>query len=728
MDRTNLPPEFLAALQAGQAAPPQGPDPRDSLPTPWAPSSMGPGGPIDPTLVNRTQPTFAPSGGVPMSDFEPFGANQGYGDPVMAQVLATVPTSPVGKIPPFSLNVVDRGKPDVGDIQMWANVDSAHWGGRNDRISRDVMIYRQHEGGTPSDFDPEYDIQWISAAMSNLVNRLANMMGGLDPVYESQYRDEATEDASQAIENFGYWSRGLDRRYYARSSSGNLQRDEFFYLLLHGAIAMRVLPDVADEHYPFTVSLLDPSTCYPTWGGPKSGLTRMIRIYNQSVSEILDTYERFTPGLAKKLLGRFGKGNDGSAAGEFMNQQVEIIEYYDSTYRGVITRDGIEILAVKKHGYDFVPFVYVTAVGEPKGMQTPSGRYVVSSSRGVMTRGVTTNEDFREKGVSVLHYLINTNRIKEAIFTLMYAEIEKASAPPTMRYRAAQLMNTDIPDYDFSRNGKNAAFLGLEKVESMPTSMRPTDVAPALQQIDQDFSGGSLNPAAQGMEMGANASGYSLDTLIATAKELILPYLQAYENKEAMVLEMKLRYYRDLIAEMVPIKVPNKPLYGSANAMTDLTVDMVDSVGVFVNVKMRNITDQTRAQLAQTATMLMQSGLYSQRAAMDLVGVANPDKMFSDILAEKALQHPLMQDLFAIPGALKARGATDLANIWGQTVGLQALMQSGLGGTGQPGATPGPPGSGTPAPPDQGGQSNTGSAGAMNSPSPGGPAAGQGRQ
>jgi hypothetical protein len=404
---------------------------------------------------------------------------------------------------------------------MYANQDKTYWLGRDERISRDVMIYRQHESGVPRDFDDMDDTRFISSAMSNLVNRLANMMSGLEPHYEAQYKDDQTETASQAIENFAYWSRNIDRRLYAKSTSGNLQRDEFIFLLLHGALCARVLPDVGDDHYPFVVSLVDPATVYPTWGGPKDGLIRVTRIYNQTIANVISEYGARNPKLQKDLMAKFGA--DKADINSFMNQEIQIIEYYDTHQRAVFEYSGIEIMPVKDHGYDFVPWVYITAVGEPSAMQTPHGRYTTVNARGTWSRSVTVKEELREKGVSVLHYLINTHRLTEAIYTLLYAEIEKAGNPPTMRYRAPQLMKTEIPETDYRRGGLNSGYLGLEKLEGLPTSSRPTDVAPTLQQLDRDFSTGALNPAANGMEMGANASGYSLDTLIASAKELIPP-------------------------------------------------------------------------------------------------------------------------------------------------------------------------------------------------------------
>jgi hypothetical protein len=342
-----------------------------------------------------------------------------------------------------------------------------------------------------------------------------------------------------------------------------------------------------------------------------------------------------------------------------------------------------------------------------------------------------------------MHYLINTHRLNEALNTLLYAEVEKAADPATMRYRAAQLMGQDLPEVDYKKGGTNEAMMGLEKLEGLPTSPHPTDVSPLKQSLSEDWIGGSMAmPGMGGLDVGSQASGYSLDTLIASAKELVLPYLQAFENFEMLVFEKKLEQARDIVLPVMSLSAPATSLYGANAGIHTITTQDLSAVGTKVKVKVKNLNDQNRPAITQSVVAQMQAGLISQKYGMDQVGIKNPNKMFAEILSEKALQHPQVMDMFSIPSALQYMGAEDLAQFWLQVVvqpqilQMQQTMGGGMPGApppgpGAPGQPPGPPGG--PLPTGPGGPENTppSQGGQMNPPAPltppGGPEPGQGR-
>jgi len=613
-------------------------------------------------------------------------------------------------------------KPDLDDISAYAQSDKRFYTRRNNRFARDTEIFRQWQSGVPSDFDEIEDVRWIGAAMSNLVNRMANLMGGLEVYIEAPYKDDPGEESAQKIEDFLYNCLDYNRRLYARGGGASLQRDEFFYLFLRGWLVGRVLPDLADQDYPFAADVLDPATCYPIWGSDKAGMTRMTRQYSQTSAELLATYGPFNPKLKDRML--FDLGTDGSTKiSEHLTKEWTVIEYWDQDWRGVMTSDGLEVLPVKEHGLRGVPFVMVSAVGEPKGFQSPdSASGYMDPVYGPMPTGNSGSMDQAQKGVSVMHYLINTHRLGEALKTLLYAEVEKASDPATIRYRAPQLLGTDVPDVDYKRKGTNEAAMGLEKLEGLPTSPHPTDLSPLLQSLDQDWVGGAMAaPGAGGMDVGPNASGYSLDTLIASAKELVLPYLHAFENYKMLTFQMKLEQCQDIILPLMPLSAPQTSTYGANAGIHTITSQDLDAVGTEVRVRVKNINDSNRPAVIQSAIQRLQAGLISQKAAMDETGVRNPDKMFAQILSEKALQHPMVQDMFAIPSALQNMGAQDLANFWLQAVVMPQIQQQQMqmGAMGPGGVPGGPPG----GPPNQGGTSNVPQPGAP----PGGPPPGLGR-
>lgn len=730
-----LPPEFLAALQGG-ALPPgggpsvlgPGPGPGMAPPPglPGAQTALGPGGiPFDAQANPGPPPGVlaGPPGGIPggMNGQLP-GIPPGP-DPILGQMMAAAPPTPPrpprrrGPKPP---------KPDLDDIFAFAQADKRYYTRRNNRFARDTEIFRQWQSGVPSQFDEVEDLRWIGSAMSNLVNRMANMMGGLGLFIDAPYKDDAGEESAQKIEDFLYTCLDYERTCYARGGGASLQRDKFFYLFLRGWLAGRILPDLGDDDYPFNNAVLDPATCYPIWGADKSGMTRMTRQYSQTAAQLVADYGPVNRQLTRDVLG--GMTSDGTRdLGAFLTREFTVIEYWDGGYRGVMTADGITVLPVTAHDLASVPFVMVAAVGEPKDFQSPDAASgYMDPIYGPLPTGNNDAMDQAQKGVSVMHYLINTHRLSEALNTLLYAEVEKASNPATMRYRAAQLMGNDLPEVDYRAGGTNEAVMGLEKLEGLPTSPHPTDVSPLKQALDADWVGGSMAmPGAGGLDFGSQASGYSLETMIANAKELVLPYLQAYENFEMLIVEKKLEQARDIVLPLMSLSAPATSLYGAGAGIHTITSQDLDAVGTRVTIKIKNINDQNRPALTQAVVAQMQAGLISQKYGMDAVGIRNPDKMFAEILAEKALQHPAVMDMFAIPSALQFMGAEDLANFWLQAVVQPQIMQQQqmMAGGAAPGGG-GPPGPGGPSgPPNQGGMPNPPVPGA----GPGGPEPGQGR-
>ncbi len=716
-----LPPELMSALGSPGAPPPGqgGPAPA----APFLPSTVGPG-PTAPTAMgasmNDLPPEMLPGaeraffGGGPAQNATqlmgaPFGApapgtlpNAGPAnapvDPILLQIMSGNSPLIANNKPPKKNGSLR--KPDMSQVVEYSRRDREVWKDRNDRMARDIRIFRQGEGGVPSLFDPEEDLQFLSAAMSNLVNRLSNMMSGIAIQVESPSHDEQSDADAQTVENWCHWDQEQIRLQYADDRSGVRQRDEFFYLLLHGVICARVLPDISDPDYQWTDDLMDPSTCYPVFGNGKQGLIRMTRVYTSSVGEILDTYSTVNRGLDQTILNHLGETTF-SIAG-VLHRKLELVEYWDRRWRAVCLNDGTPILPVVEHGYGRVPFVYVTAIGEPMSMQTPNGEYAIKDPvLGGLRVPVGDVFDMSQKGVSVIHYLVNTHRLREAIYTILYGQIEKAANPALIRYRAPQLMGKDAPTYDLRAGGNNYAVMGLEKIEAIPTSPAPTDVSPTIQALEQEQMAGGMNPASQGMEMGANASGYALDTLIAVAKEMILPYLQAFENYLMLKFRLKLELFRDVIGEFYSLRIPEKGLYGRPRAIRELTIEVVNRVGCHVKVKAKNTSDSAKMAQAQYATTMMSAGLMSQRAAMSEAGIDDPTAMLNEVLADNAMQHPQIMQLYGIPLALEARGATNLAQMWMEIVAKpviqelmmqQAMMSNPMmaaqGGAGGGGSTP----------------------------------------
>ena len=710
MDRTRIPPELLM----GQAAPSMpemgGPPIVDGI-TQEAPNRFQPpgpqmtGGPMGagggmgvqgPT--DDLQSPLAPA--VRPDDPSAQGGAQDGRDPVLDQLLARIEQDGPNE---RKMEAERRGKvpkPKIGDIESVAVRDKERHAQLIDRFTRDVALFRQDTSFLPNSFKKDREMAVPSTELSTLVNKISNMFAGVSQIYEIDYDNMEEEKSAQVIEDALYDFRKRAKRAYSRNIGGSLQRDEFWYLLLYGRYVKRILPDLGDRRNPWNDPLLDPATCFPTFGGGKRGMTRMVRVYEATAGEVVADYGHAIPNLERKIAKKMGYDNY-SGASDWMDETGEVVEYWDTWWRYVSFR-GEEIMPITAHELGEVPFVYEVVGGEPQGMASPGGAWVSYDNRtqSVVRYGSDSKHDMSQKGVSVFHYLVNTHKVKEMLMTIMYNEVEKATDPATITYRAPHLGGTEPPPLDTKRGGNNSRQLNMEQVEGIPTSPRPTDFAPLYQTLQEEMIQGSLAPGAFGAEQGSNVTGSGMDSMINNMKDFVMPYIVAWENGQAKEAEIKLNQYYNVISDSITLRVPNHDSNGKGDGeINDLTKFDIDAVGTTVDVHMTGMTMQNEAQMIAAMNQAVQAGFYSQRHAMTKLNVENPTRMLNEIITEKAMQHPEVMENFIIPEGLSAAGAEELMKMWLQIVVMPKMMMMQQSG-GMPPGMGGPEGGGSQAAPN----------------------------
>lgn len=709
MDR--LPPEFLQTLQ--QPEPEIPPAPEYGLSLTQAPAGMPP----EMGMPPMDQGMGMPPQGMPGPTANPNVVPTPPGTETDATLAIMLQQAPATIEP----EPKKRRKPDIDLIVGIANSLELMYSERNSRINRDIALYRQDVSFVPGDFDKRHDTPVVSAKIPNLVNKLANMLAAPEPRVIIPFSDELSKISSQAMENFGYWCRKLTKKYYSRSGGGNLQWDEMFYLLLHGTLVARILPDTNDRDYPFTFSLINPAQCYPYFKGDKAGLDTMVHKYQATAADVIGTFA-VDDADEKRLLREMGFDSDTDVR-DFHEQEGETIEYWDTEWRAVLWRDTV-IMPPTRHRLGRVPFVVVSAKGEPKSLSTPlSVRSTYVDEYGNTGYGPGRGEDMAHKSVSVFHHLIHTNKLLEITHTLHLMEVEKALNPPTITYVAPQYLGQDPGPLNLRKRGNNRRILNFHKVEAVPTSPRPTDVAPLLNTAVNDFAEGSLPAVAHGNESGSNISGFAVESLIAVAKDATLPYTLAWEVYLAQVIEMKLNLYKKFVLPIFSIQVPSSRRTYGVTPLVELNSELMGQASIDVEVKLWAMSQQMLPGQINAAAMAVQAGFWSLRKAMEHTGSTDPDRDFQDIISERAIQHPEIMENFLIPQAFMSRGQENLAELWNFFV-LMPKVQAMMMGGGPPGAIPGIPQS-TQAP-ESNGQSNP-TMGDNARSTGGGPEEGQGR-
>jgi hypothetical protein len=711
MDRTQIPPELLGL--APGATPPV-PVQQPGYPAPnTAPAPVAP--PTQPTSALAVLPgadqAFPPVDPAMMAQAEAGVTPQ---DSILASLLGGTQLTPVD---PEALKPDNQRRgyfplPDEGYMEECTHSDYERYRLLLERFGRDLTLYRQkHRPNVPPLFDPLKEIAFKSATISNIVNKLTNMASASDWRHVVPFKDEKSKVNSQIAENWYTYLRQCEEEAYAiGGGDASLQWDEFFYLFQFGRVVCRILPDVEDTQHPYNESLLDPSTCFPVFGDSKNGMIRMTRRYESRVIDVIKTYGAFDPNLEEKIVAKlaYEKGE----VGRYYNETGTVWEYWDSWNRGVRFKDIWLMRTSHKLGY--VPFVYVTARGEPRGVVTPEteGLYVDEYGNAF---SATSREDLVEKGVSVFHHIINTNKMTEVVYTLLLSEVMKAQNPAMITYSAPQMAGTSPPPVRMTPGANNQRVLNAQRVEIVPTSPRPTDTSPVLNKVSADTTEGTINPAMYGSMDGSNIAGFAVESLISAARDTILPYTQAFERYQGLKAKMRAKLYLSHIA-LSPggiMSVAMEGQYGSSPS-ADVTPEVIKSTGPKVEVELVGVSDAALPSMINMSAQAVKEGLWSRRKAMEKLGEKDPAKMLEDIIAERAIEHPEIMENIIIPQVFMRQGQNDLAYMWGLMVVMPKLMQTmgglmgGMGGVpGMPSSPPGMPGpQASPSGPQQNGQSN----------------------
>jgi hypothetical protein len=710
MDR-QIPPELLGI----QPAPPP----------PIAPAPIQPAPAIDPALMGVQAgpspimpPPQLPAVPDPMalSAVPPAPGPADFSiDPLLDEMSSAAPPIPVVIDATFALKDKDRPGyvplPDEGYIREAVEADYRYYQPLFNRFARDLTHYRQKAlPNVPPMFDPKLEVAFKSATLSNIVNKLTNMTSATDWRHVVPFKDEKSKENSQIVENWYDYCRECEKEIYAMSGGdASLQWDEFFYLFLFGRVYARILPDVADEHHPFRESLLDPSTCMPIWGDDKEGLVRFTRKYQARVVDVIHTYGKFKPNLAGTIASKMGYQADD--IGHYYNEVGEVVEYWD-TWNRYVSFKGIELIR-DSHKLGYVPFVAVIARGEPRGLVTPEAANMLQLDEFNNLVGVgTTREDLVEKGVSVFHHIINTNRMSEIVYTLLLSETLKAQNPAYITYSAPQLAGKMPPPLKTTPGASNQRVLNQQKVEMVPTSPRPTDVSPVMNKIQAETVEGSVNPAMYGSMDGSNIAGFAVQELMSAARDTITPYVEGFTRFQALKAKMRGRQYISHIGVMQTINVPMEGQYGTSPT-AELTPMIMKSTGNKVTVEMIGISDSQLPAMLNVTGSAVEQGVWSRRKAMEKLGEKDPARMLRDIIYERAIEHPDIMENVIIPQVFLQNGQQDLAYLWGMLVVMPKMMKvmselMAMGGgvpPGMMGGMPGMPGMTAPggAPPVPGG-------------------------
>lgn len=607
-------------------------------------------------------------------------------------------------------------KPTATACQAKATHDERKHGRLVARFLKDLRRYRQKHQGVFEDFDPTIDQEFTSTEASTQVNKVANMGAGLPWRYEVPYRTAAEKKASQRVEAWAaHWVDTWTRMHAARWGT-DLRYEMFWYALVLGHLVGRCFCDLDDAGYPWTPELLNPAQTFPTFGGPKDGLTVVTEVYRTTYGDVLETYAAKYAGLERKLLGK-QQGDDQTWSHAELDRDRcgKMVTYCDAWWHGAWF-DGVEVVPVTAHEYLEVPYVYCRAPGEPGGFASPDRTDVTMREAlyGYKPGQDLAGWDTVEQGPSFFHYVENALLQQEAYYGILVTQTKQATNPATV-------LESDYEEppepFDFGPGGNNTLRPG-EKLQNIPTSPRPSDVGPLLEKVGAEVAKAMLPDPMFGVASGSQVSGYAEDALRGATRDRTGVYFAMVQRFVGGMLGLAAREFRSfghLATTDGTYAVPSpRKSAGSAavgvGEMADLPPEVLlamaqlgigppkdepevavsledfDLVGSDVRVKIKQISMQNLTQMMNVVQMALNAPMpvWSWEYGAEQLDVDDPDLMWQQILTNKAMMDPLILKTVLYPKALYKSGNMEAYRAYMDELRMAQQPPQPMGGGQQP--------------------------------------------
>lgn len=669
--------------------------------------------------------------------------------------LVPKPVYPEWQLDENGKNVLSTNKPSVQYVTEAISSDQMRHARLIQRFKDDLRWYRLLQPSWFEDYDAD-DLEIFTAIdIPGNVTKIANMVDAIDAIFEWAYGNSQERKDSQLLEDFSHWC--LDQLVIQYGYDGNtlIKWDWTWYACVYGRVVSRILPDLTDPDFPWDYTLMDPATVYPVFGN-KRGLTRVSVIYNETADVMLQrfgTNKKFVKKLTQKQ-----KTREQDSGRPQLDYVGEVREYYDQWWR-YVEFDGCEALPITAHELGYVPFVYTIGPGEAGSAASPVGGRLTRREAldGLVESNLGVDQDLERKGVCFFQNAKPTINQLEKVLGLAMTKVKQNLNPPV----AIESPYEEHTTVDM-RTGATTKLKPGEKLHNLLQGINQGDIVPILQKLQSDISKTLLPDALFGVIDHSNVSGFAASTMLATARDQVLPIIRVVERHIADVIDMMLRQYRDqgfMVKDQFPVTTrgryagastpedsPMPPVQVMAmltqalsmgdpsgmsaafnsNALSRMTPgqqsprvidrDLIIRMGSRPVVKLETLALQDRTAMANFASMMVEGKMMSRFRAMSEVGVQNPEKEWEQIIAEDAETMPEMLKLVTFPEMLWKNGdmgrfaAYFAAVLWPQL--LQTMMTGGL-----PGQQP--PGGGGPGAPPEGPQTTQGTSQPMVGQGPG---------
>nr|MDP9472553.1 hypothetical protein [Chloroflexota bacterium] len=601
-------------------------------------------------------------------------------------------------------------KPTKDDVIEWAKLDKEFWAGRDETFREDLAWIRGERIGVFKNFDERVHHQaFRNTALTDECNQVANILGSLPTSYQVSHTDPTKREDAQKAEDFLYAMR--EEENYRQTLRGNppLQYAEARSEVDFGWLCWQATIDADDCVAPIQGLLVDPDTVYPTWGG--KGLERVVRVYTDSIANVIADYANDEIDVRKRLLeepGREFTRPDGSKAEVYrQSDRVEVIDYTDSWHRMVLVNE--RVIVQSEHKWAKVPWVIQLGGKSSSAFATdpaPSNEQkYLQDGRGYMSSGAV-----HRRGFSHVHDRIRAHWQSEAMHSRYFTEFYNSDDPAMFLSQTAEAAAKGARRFSSDRGTVNPLVKDEEELQPFQTIPNAAIAAPLMAADQRNALTGGMPLVQFGQQPQSNVTGVAQDNLTEAGldqQQLHLQALEAFQTQKARLILYGFEQFGHTFGEdgeRGKITVPYRRPVGDQPPAFDLTPDVVRSVKGLVKARVRKIRPAALPGLLNAGQIGINGQLMSRRQFMEeFLENHNPDNTIREILEEMALTHPKMIE-DNIHEALRERGEFERAARWLERTRPEPPPTPGGGITGMPAGMTGPP-PGLTGPQTQGGLS-----------------------
>ena len=561
-------------------------------------------------------------------------------------------------------------KPSRDDVTEWAKRDKEFWAGRDETFREDLeWIYRE-KIGVFKNFDERINHQaFRDTSMSDECDMVTAILASLPTSYQVFHTDATKRDDAQKLEDYLYMVR--DAEAYEQTLRGNppLQYAESRSEVDFGWLCWYGMIDPNNCECPQRGMLVDPSTVYPTWGG--KGLERVVRVYEDTVANVIADYANDKIDVRKRLLEEPGKEftrPDGQRAEVYrQSDRVDVIDFTDSWHRMVLVNE--RVLVDAEHKWAKVPWVIQIGGKASSAFATDPSRAdeqaYVENGRGYLSSG-----SVHRRGYSHIHHRIRAHWQKEAMLSRYFTEFFNSDDPAMFLSQTPEAANKGARRFSSDRGTVNPLIKDEEELQPFQTIPNAAIAAPLMGANQKNDLTGGMPLVQFGQQPQSNVTGVAQDNLTEAGldqQQLHIQALEAFQTQKAMLILYGLEQFGHTFGEdgkRGKLTVPYRRPVGNQPPAFEVTPDLVREVGKRVKARVRKIRPAALPGLLNAGQIAINGQLMSRRSFMEeYLENHNPDNTIREILEEMALTHPKMIE-DNIHEALRERGEYERAARW----------------------------------------------------------------